>query len=209
MIGSPSRNRTRRRVAGDLSRIAPRRRDPWEWVLLIGFWGAVGSVPAFFLISALIPQWTVDVTVTLPAPPAVVFSRLEEPAARLAWEPGLVAITPMRGDGRQAGDTRMLFLAGTRGRWHETETVVVRQPPKRIVWQRDGPVAGRRITISLTRRSASADSGRAATALHWREEIRYRSWRSRLFAWFASRERRKQLVNGLTRLCAQGRDQAC
>ena len=184
-------------------RIRPRRRDAWEWVLLIVFWGAAGSVPAVFLISAFIARWTVAVTVSIPAPPAAVFSGIEEPASRLAWEPGLVAITPMRGDGRHAGDTRMLFLAGPQGRWHETETVVVRQPPARLVWRRDGPAAERRITIALTAPSPATASGTAATILRWREEIRYRTWRGRLFAWLATRERRRQLAKALARLRAQ------
>ncbi len=209
MTGPTSRNRTRPRARLDPSRIAPRRRDAWEWALLIVFWGAVGSVPAFFLVSALIPQWTVDVTVSIPAPPEIVFSGIAEPASRLGWEPGLVAVTPMRGDGRRAGDTRMLFLAGPRGRWHETETVVVRQPPTRLVWQRDGPAAGRRIAVTFTVLPASAAAGCSVTALHWREEIRYRRWRDRLFAWFASRERRRQLADGLIRLRRQLRARAC
>ncbi len=208
MIGAAPRNRTRRRARRDSSGLAPRRRDPWEWALLIVFWGAVGIGPAFFLISAFVPQWTIDVTARIPAPPDAVFSGIEEPASRLAWEPGLVAVTPMRGDGRQPGDARMLFLTGPRGRWHETETVVVRRPPARLVWRRDGPAAARRIVIGLAALPASAASGRSATLLHWREEIRYRSWRDRLFAWFASHERRRQLADGLVRLREELGDRA-
>ncbi len=208
MTGTDSGNRTRARLRVDPSRIRPRPRDPWEWVLLIAFWGAVGIVPGAFLISAFIPQWTVDVAVEIPAPPETVFAGIEEPAARLAWEPGLVAVTPMKGDGRHAGDSRMLFLTGPQGRWHETETVLLRRPPARLVWRRDGPAANRRITIALTALPPPAASGRSATMLRWQEEIRYRRWRGRLFAWLATRERRRRLANGLGRLRAQLDDRA-
>ncbi|RMF68247.1 MAG: SRPBCC family protein [Alphaproteobacteria bacterium] len=193
--------RRRHRLAG--SSLKPRPRDRWEWVLLLGFWGLVAAVPVFLLISALITSWTIRVTLMMPAPADVVFHAVADADRRLAWEPGLVAVTPMKGDGSRPGDTRMLFLAGPRGRWHETETLCGRQPPRMLCWQRTGHDSSRTIQITLTPRQSPAARSSASTDLAWREEVRYRTWRGRLFAWFATRERRKRLASGLARLREQ------
>ncbi|GIX16929.1 MAG: hypothetical protein KatS3mg119_1115 [Rhodothalassiaceae bacterium] len=195
MAHDPSRAHAPRRRGG--AKPAPRPRDRWEWALLVGFWGLVALVPLTFLVSALVPRWTIAVEAVIPAPPEAVFAALADPGRRLAWEPGVVAITPMKGDGSRPGDTRMLFLAGP-ARRHAVETVTAIDPPRRITWTRSGPTAERSITITVEPRTGDGD--RPACRILWVETVYYQGLRARFLALVANRERRRRLAHALAEL---------
>lgn len=169
----------------------------WEWAILAGFWLTIALGLAFSAWSFLHQEWRIRVETLLPLPPAAVFAAVDEPARRLAWEPGVVAITPLVGDGRQAGDTRLVFFARQGQRWQEEERILKRRAPRLLVLDRSGPMRDARISIEIEPAREGQDD---RTRLTWHEEVRYHAPFDRMLGWWRSHQRRERLEQAFRRI---------
>ncbi len=200
----PRRARIRRRAKRHQVNVpifAFHPRPWWEWVILAGFWLAITGALGLGAWSFLHEDWRVRVEAELPTPPSAAFAAFDEPARRLAWEPGVVAITPLVGDGRQTGDTRLVFLAREGRRWQEEERILERRPPRRLSLERHGPLRDVRIAIEIAPLQKRGASG---SRLVWDEKVRYHDPLDRLFGWWRAHERHHRLERALVMLPLAG-----
>ncbi len=206
-----SRSRRPRRLQRRLKRhqvavpfFAFHPRPWWEWAVLGGFWLAIAAVLAIGAWSLVQEDWRFRIETFLPASPAAVFRLVDDPARRLAWEPGVVAITPLVGDGRQPGDTRLVFFVREGRRWQEEERILDRRPHRLLVLERRGPLRDARIEIRISPMDDGPPHGNSGTGLRtrlvWHERVRYHAPMDRLFGWWRADRRRQRLERALATL---------
>lgn len=176
------------------------KKEPWEWWLIAGcvLVGLAVLGGAFYSFTR--DHWDISVSMNSDQQPEQVFDMLTGPDARVAWQYGVTAVTPLVGEDNAVGSTRFIFMRADRSSWQMEETVLAYDRPLRwhVRQMSDDQTTEIRLEIRETPDGCHLD---------WHETHSFTHPWDRVLAYFEMRSQKARLQSGLEQAFATLTDQ--